>query len=446
MISDLLLILERGLNAMRKNSKVLFIGSLVFVFPLLFIWISQIFFTTAYDNIHTSEKRRVGMVHDTLSAALNSYDTDRIFLSEMAKTITSQNADVTKIRIYLETDNGFLIAAADDSELIGDYDPTATTLRQLGFSSVLDFQQIEFLVNGDRIWQAYKRVPVGDTFYYIFSEHNLAKVDGTMSFRRQQSYYGLTAIFLFLIALAYWLHRQTDWQVKHERLTEKLQERDLFSNMIAHEFRSPLTAIKGYASFLEESSTLPPDEKRFAQNIRQSAEFLVALVGDFLEVARLQSGKLQIVPQPTDIRTVINTTLETLRGVAGEKGLDLVFVDPGKPLMLTTDPQRLQQVLTNVITNAIKYTSHGSVTLACALDYDTLTIRVMDTGMGISAEDQKKLFAPFTRVGGVDSTKVVGTGLGMYITKQLIELLGGSVGVESIRGVGSHIVLTFKTK
>ena len=105
----------------------------------------------------------------------------------------------------------------------------------------------------------------------------------------------------------------------------------------------------------------------------------------------------------------------------------------------------MTQVVTNIVTNAIKYTESGSVTLECAYKTNILTIKVKDTGTGISADDQQKLFAPFTRVGGVDDSAITGSGLGMWITKQLVELLGGSVGVESIEGIGTHIVMTFKS-
>ena len=94
---------------------------------------------------------------------------------------------------------------------------------------------------------------------------------------------------------------------------------------------------------------------------------------------------------------------------------------------------------------AIKYTNKGTVEVECAQIPGEVTIRIKDTGTGISAEDQKKLFAPFTRVGGVDDTATTGTGLGMWITKQLVTLLGGTIGVESIKGVGTHIVINFRT-
>jgi signal transduction histidine kinase len=444
MISSVLSLLERGMHAMRSNTRLLLIGVLVFIFPIIFIWATQAIYDTAYTNIHTAEKLRVGMVHDLFSAYLSNSTIDQSVLTKMTVSILNENDDITALRLYTESPNGMLIVSAEDSELIGQYDPSADVITEMGFSNTLDFQMREHLVGGVRHWSAYRRVVLDNNYYYIFSQHDLSQIDRTMAYRRQQSYFGLTAVFIFLIGLAYWIHRQSDWYRKFETLSETLHERDLFSNMIAHEFRSPLTAIKGYASFLEESKSLPNDERRFASNIRQSAEHLVELVSDFLEVARLQSGKLKIEKQMVDVRDTVTTTIENLTGLAAEKNLRFEYEPGVRAVMFKTDPSRLLQVLTNLVTNAIKYTRSGTVTLSCMEDYKSVVIRVMDTGMGISAEDQKKLFAPFTRVGGVDTSQVTGTGLGMYITKQLVALLGGTIGVESIKGVGTHLVVTLK--
>lgn len=446
MISNILIALENGLKAMRLNAKLMLVGVLVFVFPLGFIWVSEGFFSASYDNIYLAQKHRVGIMHDSVTALIRNDESNRLLMSNVMKSIVQDNTDLTKFRVYMDTPNGLIAVASEDDDVLGQYDPSAEEIKKLGFSKVLDFQLLEFIIDGDRVWQAYKWIPVGTTDYYIFTELNLSQTDQAMAFRRQQSYYSLTAIFVFLLALAFWLRKQTDWKQEATRLHELMHERDLFSNMIAHEFRSPLTAIKGYASFLEESDKLPPDEKRFAANIHKSAQGLIALVSDFLEVARLQSGSLKLDLRDTDVRAVVATGLENMQSMAAEKQLALTFEEPTEAIELHTDPARLTQILTNVVSNAIKYTEKGSVTVRLEEEYDSVIIRVMDTGMGISAEDQQKLFTPFTRVGGVDRTKITGTGLGMYITKQLITILRGTIGIESIKGVGSHVVVTLKKK
>lgn len=448
MISDVLTTLERGLNRMRLNTRLLLVGVLVFVLPLIFIWSAQNFYATAYDNMHTALKQRVGSVTDALYAVLVSTNGDPVIINSAVQTIITQNSndpgDIRTIRVYAETPNGLLTIAADRDELLNQYEPAAENIKNLGFSNLNTFFQIESLVDGKRVWSTYKRIESDNTLYYIYAEFDLSKIDLLMTKRQQESYLGLSGIFLFLMALAYWLHRQTFWHEKYDELSQSLNDRDLFSNMIAHEFRSPLTAIRGYASFLEEALPVSDDKHRFASNIRQSTEHLVALVSDFLEVSRLQSGKLTIEKQDVDIRSILATTVENLVLMANEKGLELVYEPRSTPVIFNTDGSRLLQVLTNLVTNSIKYTNSGTIKLFCEPDYKSVIIKVTDTGTGISAEDQKKLFTPFTRVGGVDAARITGTGLGMYITKQLVTLLGGTIGVESIKGVGTHLVITLK--
>ncbi len=442
MISNLLNTLERGWVVLKSNNNLLFIGFLVFVFPILFIYITQSFFDTAYSNIETSEKRRIGILHDTLSEIIKVAE-----ISEAQQTIeriAKENPDITEIRVLTPEPGGIKIVASLDSGRVDTAEPNTdifeSTNMEVGSSFIVEFSQ-----NDVRFWQAARQVKIdGDKTYFIFSEHSFATIDSIMVARRQQSYFGLTAIFMFLMGLAYWFARQIDWRKKHLQLEAQLKERDLFTNMIAHEFRAPLTVITGYVSFLMESDALHPAERRFVSNIDASSKRLLALVNDFLEVARIQSGKMAFEMVETDIREVIQAVVEGNGLTASQKGLVLTFIPTAIPLLHKTDVKRLHQILQNMLSNAIKYTDKGSVEVVVEQNSLATVIRIKDTGMGISAEDQQKLFTPFSRVGGVDQSKITGTGLGMWITKQMIGLLNGTVTVESIKGVGTHVVITLK--
>ncbi len=428
---------------MRSNNRLMFVGLLVFIFPILFVLVTQSFFDTAYSNIETSEKRRVGMLHDALAIMLSDYPLNSYQVKDFIAKQKTQNEDILEVRIVEKNNTGFLILESFTPEKIGSYEPNID-VYQTTFATNDSFI-FEFENGSWRTWQAVRAVSVKDgSTYYIFTEHSFKTIDGIMSARKQQSYLGLTAIFLFLIGLAYWFARQTDWQKKHSLLQENLKERDLFTNMIAHEFRTPLTAVRGYASFLEESTTLTSNERQYVDTIQLSANRMLALINDFLEVAKIQSGKTVVEKVSTDIQPIIAAVLQVLLPLAKEKNLNLLYKPLAVPLVLKTDSKRLHQVLQNLISNSIKYTPQGMVEISTDVSPHLVTIRIKDTGMGISAEDQQKLFAPFSRVGGVEKTSTPGTGLGMWITKQYVELLGGSVSVESIKNVGTHVVLTFK--
>ena len=447
MISKLLNVFTEGLLKLRQNGRLLFVALLIFVFPIVFLLTTQSFLDTAYTNIQTSEKQRIGILEDAVSALVtNSRQLDLSVVSALSSQIQSENDDVNEIRLVQEMPEGLLIVSSLDKSKVGTYedktDAYINTPHDTKQSYIYEFTQ-----DNVRKWQTIRYVVRPDgAKYYIFSENSFARIDSAMAARKFAAYVSLVGIFLFLIALAYWLMRQVDWQFRYTELSNTLHERDLFTNMIAHEFRTPLTAIKGYGSLLADSQTLQPNEREYLNKMFISSERLLALVNDFLEVARIQSGKMKLDLELVDIRALSAEVAVALAPLALEHGLELHPPEAGAAIQLTADKKRLFQVIQNLVSNAIKYTEKGSVTFSVEENALYVTLRIKDTGMGISAEDQQKLFAPFARVGGVEKTGVTGTGLGMWITKQYVELLGGTISVESIKGVGTHVIVTFKRR
>ena len=430
---------------MRGNTRLLLIGVLVFIFPLLYIFSLQAFYTSAQKSIESSDMRRIGILHDVTSLYIQESSKTDSILQSFGEKIAGQNSDITEFRIVEKTGDGLLVRTSLDPTAVGTLEEKTFLYDSVAFAPKDTSFTFPYSLNEVRMSQAVRSITADDgTQFFLLTEHSFASSDAVMKSRLQQSYIGLTAIFIFLIVLAYWISRQIDWQRRHSILEQKMAERDLFINMIAHEFRTPLTAIRGYTSFLSESKNITPEEKRYVGTIQISTARLLSLVNDFLEVARIQSGKMQIDKVPTDIQTVIGGVVDVLRSAATEKGLELIFTPLAVPLMHQTDAKRLHQVLQNILSNSIKYTQAGSVAITTEVTPLALTIRIKDTGMGISADDQKKLFAPFARVGGVENTNTVGTGLGMWITKQIIEILGGTISIESIKNVGTHVVVTLK--
>ncbi|MFT7644366.1 MAG: signal transduction histidine kinase [Candidatus Paceibacteria bacterium] len=449
MISRVLTALERGLLVMRLNSHMLLVGALVFVFPLLFVWVTNSLFEFTSSSIDTADRHRIGVLHDSITALVLSNAPTEIIQStieSVAKRVEPEDQiKVSDIKLFKEVNGELVVLNAFDRETIGTTtDSGVKILRKTPFSDVFDFHSSDYDIGKSIIRQSYQRIATPDGYFYLMSEHDRTSFESLLMSRKQTSYLILSVIFSFLIALAYWLNKQVDWKKNHSELEEQLNERDLFSNMIAHEFRSPLTAIKGYSSFLQESNSLSKDELRFAANIYNSAERLVVLVNDFLEVSRLHSGKIKVEISEVDLRDILTSVSEDLKGLAEGKNLRLVYQKSANQILFKTDPARMTQVLINIVSNAVKYTDSGTVELECSQMPGEVTITVKDTGTGISAEDQQKLFAPFTRVGDVDEGSTTGTGLGMWITKQLVALLNGTIGVESIKGVGTHIVIRFK--
>jgi len=443
MVDYLLKTLQSGVIVMRTNSKMWLVFVLVFVFPALFIFVTQSFLQTATDNIVTIQKQKVNLLHTSIAEILvmdAPGDEDRV--TSVLNNIVIDNPDIVTILVSNRINDELTIKYGNDESVV------STKLEDTFGYDTLPINERESIIlnsenNGQRVWESYRLVKDGDTNLYIYTEQNFLLSDQVLYSRVQQSYLVLTVIFLFLICLAYWVSRQTFWQKQYELKRIEIEERDVFSNMIAHEFRTPLTAIKGFASFLKESDSIVGEDKRFVANISQSTERLIYLVNDFLEVAKLQSGTLILNKETFNLKTITDVVIKELSSINYEKDIDLVSEVPAD-INLTTDKTRMIQVLINLVTNSLKYTEKGHVVISAEMKRTEVEIYIQDTGTGISGKDQRKLFKPFSRVGQVETSDITGSGLGMWITKQLVSLLGGEVNLESIEGIGTRVVLSFK--
>ena len=218
-----------------------------------------------------------------------------------------------------------------------------------------------------------------------------------------------------------------------------LAKSDFLSSM-SHELRSPLNAILGFAQLLE-TGTPPPTAGQMIRlhQIIEAGWYLVELINQILDLAVIESGKLSLSQEPVFLSDVINECHAMIEPQAQQRGIKLLFLPFDNTWMVYADRTRVKQVLINLLSNALKYNrEQGTVEVKCALTLsDRLRISVNDSGAGLSQEQLEQLFQPFNRLGqetGVEQ----GTGIGLVVTKQLVELMGGTIGVQSTVGVGSE--------
>ncbi|MEI7931853.1 MAG: ATP-binding protein, partial [Alphaproteobacteria bacterium] len=210
---------------------------------------------------------------------------------------------------------------------------------------------------------------------------------------------------------------------------------------LSHEFRTPLNAVLGMARLLE-GTRLTAEQKTYVAALKSSGDHLLALVGDVLDMARLEAGAVTLNLQPVNVADLLQTVAELLSPRAHEKGLEIASVTPKGLPMVMADEGRLRQVMFNLAGNAVKFTHTGGVLLGCdfeilAQDRVRLRLTVRDTGPGVPADRQSSIFEAFTHAHDGDGALPDSTGLGLAIVKRLAEACHGSAGVESKPGEGS---------
>jgi len=442
----MILYIKKGIDFIRKNPTILYSFLLVILIPLAFYYNTFFAVRSFQKNIDYNLQTKTLLAENIFGVFASSAFEEPLILNKKIKKIAEQDPEIVKIQVILPEKEKFKIIASKDSQDLGKN--VSSTSIDLAWSQS---QAIAHLIskNGERFWDITKPFynSEGKKIGLVAVSMSLKEADLLVLKIVHSSY--LILILTILLSLFLIIHHT--YLFKYRVLLNRLQEvdkmKDGFIRMATHELQSPIVNIRNYVDALEEETrdSLTEEQKKLIRIAKISARNLIDLVYDILEVSRIEQARLDFTPKIISPSKAISGIVEELRDKAEQKNLTLSLETSKNGYFIKVNPNRFRQIIVNLIENAIKYTLKGGISIILRADEakKRYIIEVKDTGLGISAEAQKRLFERFYRVKTAKTADIPGTGLGLWISKQLCEKMNGKIFVESMEDVGTKFTVIF---
>lgn len=442
--------LRRIFSFIKTYPGILYSLFLIIFIPLILYYITFFITKSFQKNIDYNLQTKALLAENIFSSFSSDFFSQPEILEKKIKEITKENPEIAKLRILQEEKGEFKIIASqlpeETGKILSDPSLALSWSQNQAIANLISEQEIRF-------WKVTKPVlhsQTGEKLGLVSLALSLQKSDSLI----YHSIYFAYLIVVIAIILILFLVIQHTRLFSFVALSKKLQEidkmKDSFIRMATHELQSPIVNIKGYIEALKEEiqPILTEQQAKYFSRVLISTQRLSDLISDILEISRIEQGRLDFIPEKINPQKIVKEIVDELKLKAEKKGLKLIFEDKDELFFIEVNPNRLKQILFNLTDNAIKYTLEGWVEIKTGVDLikKKYYITIWDTGLGISAEAQKRLFEKFYRVKTKQTADISGTGLGLWITKELCQKTGGEILVESLEGKGSKFTVIFPLK
>jgi signal transduction histidine kinase len=451
------------MNPLRKYWQIVYAAVLIVLVPILIV-VNTLYAVRGFkDDTDVALQRQALIVGRLFNVAAKDALGDPAGLQAVVEDVAAQVGEVRALEVLVPDGEAL---PSERFRIVASLDRGAVGKTSSQVQNVLAWTQEEafaFLTRADNLTSSDEDLPRasgkrywgvimpiagadGERAALVFMKLSLETLDARVAATLFRSYVLLALTVLVTVLILASNTRLFQYALLFRKLKEVDKMKDEFISMASHELMTPISAIKGFLSLFLDNAFGPFQgvAREKMSTLYTLAERLGELVEDLLNVSRIEQGRLSIDPVPTSPEELVRGVMEELESNAKNKGLAFAFEPPKEPLpKIDVDPARVKQVLVNVIGNAIKYTPKGSVTVSAYLEDGMVKIKCTDTGLGMSPQARERLFQKFYRI-STDATRgIPGTGLGLWITKQLIELQKGRIYVDSIEGVGTQMSVVF---
>jgi signal transduction histidine kinase len=456
-------LIKRGIAFVKNNPTIIYSLALIFVVNGALFLNSYVILNRFGANLDKTLRTKAVLAEDIFSVVANDYFADvsknEAILKESISRIQGSDPEIVEMNIYnTNISDGIYVPVVSSKSTLNvnvnsnEANNDKITQNAIKFAISID-DAFAYLSNrnGERYWNVVKAVRKDSVVVGVISlKLSIAENDALVR-KTILQVYALTLGAMVIVLLLIFNHiRLFSFEIRAKKLEEIDKMKDDFISMASHELKSPLTAIRGYTELLEDAihqDSLGSEkglmQKKYISNITVSVNRLKTLVDDLLDVSRIEQNRLPMDLKELDLAEIVLCISDEMSVLAKEKGLVLKH-DIAEVSTVLADSERLKQIVVNLISNAIKYTFRGEVTVQIKEKNDVVLLIVADSGLGISAENMKNLFSKFYRVKNADTEGISGTGLGLWIAREIAQKMGGDLNVESIEGVGSHFTLTLK--